>query len=99
MTKPTTSKNKNSQPNTVTLDALSKAEGEKFAAFDENGIYSCTGCAYALYNASDKLVGTHKKPTFSKARPGAITVGEDYSYGLPRVVASCTKVCHLFYAF
>lgn len=80
------------QPNSVELDVKSKAEGEKFAAFDEDGVYSCSSCTHPLYNASDKLVGTHKKPSFSKPRSGAITYAEDYSYGLPRTIASCSKV-------
>lgn len=78
----------------VDLDVQSQASGEKFVAFDEEGLYACSRCATPIYLSTDKLTGNHKKPSFSRSIQGALIYSDDYSYGLPRLLTTCKQVRH-----
>jgi len=89
-------KGKATPPFTVAqLDARSLA-GEPLASEARDGVYACANCNSQLYESEDKVVVTgsatkQRMPTFKRAQQGALKYTEDYSYGLPRQLATCAQ--------
>jgi len=80
------------QASVVDFDARSLAEGERYAQSEDAGLYLCVNCSNPLYDSDDKITtNAQRAPTFRASRNSALKYTEDYSYGLPRQIASCTK--------
>jgi len=79
---------------TLDLDLKASKEGEKYAMWKDEGIYSCAGCSAPLFTSHDKLESSKKtnKPSFrSLISPSSVSFAEDYTYGMCRVVTICAQ--------
>ena len=64
------------------------------------GIYSCVGCDFSLFESDTKFESGTGWPSFYDALDNTITTKEDLSYGMKRVEISCRNCnAHLGHVF
>ncbi len=67
---------------------------------DEDGVYRCTGCGAALFDADTKFESGTGWPSFSTAKDDAVELREDRSHGMARTEVVCaTCNGHLGHVF
>jgi len=72
----------------------------KYEAHWADGSYHCVCCGNELFDASTKFNAHCGWPSFSLARPGAITEITDSSHGMTRVETVCAQCgAHLGHVF
>jgi len=72
----------------------------KYEAHWADGSYHCVCCGNELFDASTKFDAHCGWPSFSLARPGAITEITDRSHGMARVETVCAQCgAHLGHVF
>ena len=64
--------------------------GEYDHTFDE-GTYVCAACGQELFNADYKFDSGCGWPAFDRAVPGSIELSEDFSHGMHRIEAVCSR--------
>lgn len=73
--------------------------GEYDHTFDE-GTYVCAACGQELFDSERKFDSGCGWPAFDKAREGTVELTEDFSHGMHRIEATCTKCgSHLGHLF
>ena len=64
--------------------------GEYDETFNE-GTYVCAACGLELFNSDYKFDSGCGWPAFDRAIPGTVELSEDFSHGMHRVEATCTR--------
>lgn len=65
-----------------------------------DGMYRCAACGQALFASDTKFDSGSGWPSFDQAIPGAVTLHEDFSHGMHRTEAVCSRCgSHLGHVF
>lgn len=66
----------------------------------QDGVYVCTACDQELFNSDYKFDSGCGWPAFDRAIPGTVEFTEDFSHGMHRVEATCSRCgSHLGHVF
>lgn len=65
-----------------------------------DGTYVCAACGQELFNAEHKFDSGCGWPAFDRAIPGTVDLDEDFSHGMHRIEATCSRCgSHLGHVF
>ena len=64
--------------------------GEYDHSFDD-GTYVCAACGQELFNSDHKFDSDCGWPAFDAAIPGTVNFTEDFSHGMHRIEATCSR--------
>jgi peptide-methionine (R)-S-oxide reductase len=60
---------------------------------DKAGSYTCAACGNVLFDSTTKFEADCGWPSFYDAKPGAVIMEPDYSFGMRRIAVTCAR-CH-----